>query len=300
MKSFEFKNGNYIYVKYKSGLDFKRIILKTWVKIDSTFRANRGVIVSRFQASGYGFAINNGWYPSGHMGFTAHINGGYRHASCDMSTIKDGWHCLTGVFDGYDISFYVDGKLMDKKLVSRNLSYLSYISNALFIGRDVATGENPDVDVYNGLINGVAVFDYDKCDNIDYIISRNMTKFNAMTPGLEICVIADDDTILKDVSKNNLAVNAVNGLLSLDAPNIFLTLIKLDTNIYVSINPECYVEGGFIPLRFEDLTLSKMEQYGFYVEDLCNPITVNGETFLPIDKLPEQFNLYTITKEELQ
>jgi len=150
---------------------------------------------------GYGLDAN---IPStsgvGNVGFSVYINGSYRTAKYPIKNLTPGFHTLTGSFDGQYVRLFVDNVLVSTVDLGGTYTISYKYNNALLIGVDVGTGDQPDTGNYRTYLNGV----------IDYVKIWNRADGQS---GLVGYWEMDEDSgnQVKDMSGNKIHGTLMNG-----------------------------------------------------------------------------------------
>lgn len=107
-------------------------------------------------------------------------------------------------------------------------------------------------------------------------------------------------TIIANFGNSPFVYTAPDGYTSADSgePAITYGLLLKANDKYYSIKEECYDSTTKTFTEITDITNDSFSTYGFAIEDLITEITINSETFKPIDKF-EQFSIVSLEDKTL-
>lgn len=105
---------------------------------------------------------NGGWNFEYRNSFICYANAGYRSAVSSVlwSTLSSGWHMFTGVWDGYQAHFYIDGNLRASSTALTAKYPITYnASNGIFIGAEAGSNATtPASGYYSGRLSDARIY----------------------------------------------------------------------------------------------------------------------------------------------
>lgn len=110
-----------------------QITVAAWARADNWQSTASTRIVSKTEGGGYQLSLND---IAGVTGATVHVNGTYRYATVNNSTISAGWHYIAFTFDGRFVRTYIDAVNVATVDVGSTLPLTYNNNNILVIGAE--------------------------------------------------------------------------------------------------------------------------------------------------------------------
>lgn len=151
--AYKFDGAQWFAIPNKQGKLTEQITISAWAYRDNWQDTSSERIISCTEGGGWQLGFND---TPGYLTFQTFINGSYAPAQILLNTITNGWHLITGSYNGRYTKIYLDGVL--KATLDRG-SPLTYNStNAVIIGAEPASGEIGTSNYWNGLIDDIQIY----------------------------------------------------------------------------------------------------------------------------------------------
>ena len=146
----QFQDECYVNIPYSSSLQpTGNITLEAIIKF-TTFSQNQGIF-STNEYGGYGL-----WVFDTLPNIFIQIDSEYQTASASSSELNlNQWYHIAGVYNGSELKFYINGDLKESIDANGPITYTYH--NALKIGSDASSTDEPDAQFFQGIIDEIRI-----------------------------------------------------------------------------------------------------------------------------------------------